>query len=295
MSEKILKVALVGGTHGNELTGVRLVEQIQRSKDVPKHSFELKTLLANNLAIKADRRYLEKDLNRCFTQEQLNSPQDESLENKRAKEIRAFLGARNSTQAQDLIIDVHNTTANMQACMIFGALDEFMKAFLAHLVNKTPEVHLYYMPEIDRDNSPYLPSLAKRDLCVEMGPQAHGTLRGDLYELTQDLVKSAFQFINEWNTDQIDHTPQKVTVFEHLYNIDYPRNESGEITAYIHPDLQFKDYQEITKGSPLFRTFEGEDIFWEKEESVWPVFINEHAYYEKGLAMSLTIKKEMLF
>ena len=44
----------------------------------------------------------------------------------------------------------------------------------------------------------------------------------------------------------------------------------------------------------LFRTFDGKDILYEGEadgrESVWPIFINEPAYYEKDIAMSLTVK-----
>lgn len=61
----------------------------------------------------------------------------------------------------------------------------------------------------------------------------------------------------------------------------------------IHPHLQGRDYQELKKGDPLFVTFQGETIFYEDEETVWPVFINEAAYYEKGIAMCLT-KKEIV-
>ncbi len=74
------KIVICGGTHGNELTGVYLAK---------KHGW----LLANQAAVAASRRYIDKDLNRCFALSNLNS-NDNALESTRAREINALLGKK---------------------------------------------------------------------------------------------------------------------------------------------------------------------------------------------------------
>jgi aspartoacylase len=61
----------------------------------------------------------------------------------------------------------------------------------------------------------------------------------------------------------------------------------------IHPQLQGRDYEELKPGDPLFLTFDGKTIYYEEESSVYPVFINEAAYYEKGIAMCFTRKEQV--
>ncbi|HIO95788.1 MAG TPA: aspartoacylase, partial [Campylobacterales bacterium] len=63
----IKKVAITGGTHGNELTGVYLVKKWQKSPTrIKRSSFETITQLMNQQAIKEVRRYIDHDLNRSF-------------------------------------------------------------------------------------------------------------------------------------------------------------------------------------------------------------------------------------
>jgi aspartoacylase len=59
----------------------------------------------------------------------------------------------------------------------------------------------------------------------------------------------------------------------------------------VHPALQGKDYEPLQNGMPLFLGFDGTETFWQGE-TIYPAFINEAAYYEKGIAMSLTRKTE---
>lgn len=61
----------------------------------------------------------------------------------------------------------------------------------------------------------------------------------------------------------------------------------------IHPNLQFKDYEPLNPGQPMFLTFEGKTIAYEGKSIVYPVFINEAAYYEKGVAVCLTEKQQI--
>lgn len=47
-------------------------------------------------------------------------------EMRRAQELNAQLGPKGSEKAMDLLIDIHNTTANMGLCLIFYSSDLMM-------------------------------------------------------------------------------------------------------------------------------------------------------------------------
>ncbi len=60
------QVLIVGGTHGNERTGIQLIRPLQANpQELERSNFKAKTLLANNEAFTQNCRYLDQDLNRC--------------------------------------------------------------------------------------------------------------------------------------------------------------------------------------------------------------------------------------
>lgn len=60
---QINRVAIVGGTHGNEFTGAYLIQKFAQFPHlIRRPSFETVSLLANPNAFAARRRYLEKDI-----------------------------------------------------------------------------------------------------------------------------------------------------------------------------------------------------------------------------------------
>lgn len=84
-------------------------------------------------------------------------------------------------------------------------------------------------------------------------------------------------------------------MFTQHRDLGYPKPQGGgPIQAMIHQDIFGRDYSELKEGDKLFRTFDGKDILFERApgdpEVVYPIFINEPAYYEKDIAMSLTVK-----
>jgi aspartoacylase len=78
-----------------------------------------------------------------------------------------------------------------------------------------------------------------------------------------------------------------------LSSVDFPRDPSGKLQGMIHPQLQFQDYQPLHPGDPMFLTFTGEIISYDGNAIVYPIFINEAAYYEKGIAMTFTSKQQL--
>jgi N-acyl-aromatic-L-amino acid amidohydrolase len=47
---------------------------------------------------------------------------------------------------------------------------------------------------------------------------------------------------------------------------------------------QDHDFEPLRPGEPIFKLFSGEDVLYEGDSIVYPVFINEAAYYEKHVA-----------
>ncbi|HEV7367536.1 succinylglutamate desuccinylase/aspartoacylase domain-containing protein, partial [Arenibaculum sp.] len=62
----IRSVTVVGGVHGDELTGIHLVERLRSRPARPGGRLDIRTLIANPEAIAARRRYVDADLNRRF-------------------------------------------------------------------------------------------------------------------------------------------------------------------------------------------------------------------------------------
>ena len=141
-----------------------------------------------------------------------------------------------------------------------------------------------------------LRTVGKYRLGIEVGPIAHGTLHAELFHKTETLIYHVLDYVERHN--HLTHsktsletafaTPTNLDIYHYLGTIDYPKNEKGEITAMIHPHRQFQDYQAVKPGDPMFLTFQGDTINYDGKTTVYPIFINEAAYYEKGIAMSLT-------
>ena len=63
----LARVAVCGGTHGNEMSGVYVVREMQRQKVEKVGSASVTTVISNPRAVEVCRRYTDTDLNRCFT------------------------------------------------------------------------------------------------------------------------------------------------------------------------------------------------------------------------------------
>lgn len=287
---KIKRVAIIGGTHGNELTGIYLVNKFDREPDLMARStFETIALLANPKACKIGKRYIDIDLNRCFLRQDLENANLSSYEAQRAKEIYHIFSFQN-TNSSDLIIDLHTTTANMGLTFIFESHHPFNLQLAAHLTSVYPNFKVLASGTQNQDSS-MLRSISKLGCTLEVGAVAQGVLDASLFQQTKALVGTILDWVEAYNQGTIPPLKNPLTIYQKIQTIDYPRNERREIQAMIHPQLQFRDYEPLNPGDPMFLTFDGESVLYEGKSTVYPVFINEAAYYEKGIAMYFTQKQ----
>ncbi len=290
---QINRVAIVGGTHGNEFTGAYLIEKFAQFPDlITRRSFETITLLANPNAFAAGRRYVEKDLNRCFLQQDLQDPTLNSYEELQAKSIQDTLGSNRNKQA-DFILDLHSSTANMGLTIILVNSHPLNLRLAAYLSQISPLVRIYRCSFKSIAENPFVNSLCELGFAIEVGPIAQGILKATLFQQTEELVYAVLDYLEQFNQGKIASTNETLILYDHLSVVDYPKQQDGKIFAMIHPELQDKDYQALNPGEPMFITFDDKTIVYEGQSTVWPIFINEAAYYEKGIAMCFTQKQQI--
>jgi hypothetical protein len=321
----IRNVAIVGGTHGNELHGVQMIRHymVTPSK-VKRSSFETQLLIGNPAAVAnkgtgAGTRYVDEDLNRCFLASALyRDRSDDSLtvEEKRAREVDELLGPKHSCSPKtDFIFDLHNTTSNTGTLLCFHPDDKFALALAAHLLSQDPSIVMCQWPPGDRG---LLPTVARAGMTVEVGAVSHSTVNSRLLLQTMTLVERGLDFIEMWNqramstvsenadpsSSSLNLDPPCLPLFKGVGKLDYPRDQDGNLIGFIHPELQ--GVQELTAaavlrvGAPLFLMIDGstqtftqdlkglDAIDWNKE--VYLLFVNEAAYYEQACACALAQK-----
>lgn len=286
MSDRLVKkVAIVGGTHGNELTGIYLIKKFQKLPElVQRSNFETLTILGNPKAITANKRFIDVDLNRCFRGQDLADINLIEYEQIRAKEIAQQL----KEEKVDLLLDLHTTTANMGITLILNNTHPFLLALVAYLSKINPAIKILQYSQVYPDTS-YLRNLCELGLAIEVGPVSQGVLSANLFKQTEIIISLILDYLEIYNKREIEIKNLFCTVYKQIAIIDYPRSNEGEIQGMIAPGVN--DYQALSPGEPLFLSFNDQEIIYEGDQVVYPVFVGEAAYLEKGIAMFLTTKK----
>ena len=101
----ISSILIAGGTHGNELTGVEVInnwQTIESQVDIPK-DVEVSAIHVNKAAIEHRVRYLDEDFNRQFDPDRLatnaiKADAELNREQRLAKELNATYGPKSQPQ-----------------------------------------------------------------------------------------------------------------------------------------------------------------------------------------------------
>ncbi|XP_035492211.1 N-acyl-aromatic-L-amino acid amidohydrolase (carboxylate-forming) B isoform X1 [Scophthalmus maximus] len=287
--------AICGGTHGNELTGVYILREMQKHNVEKVGSVSITTVLSNPRAVDACRRYTDRDLNRCFTDDLLSSPITESTpyELRRAQELNAHLGPKGSEEAVDLLCDMHNTTSNMGLCIIFNSADWLILHICKYLQSKITSMPVRALQmDLPLSEAFSVDSLGKHGFSFEIGPQPHGVLRADVFNTMKEAVDLTIEWLQQFNSGRTFEGGE-VEAYTRWKTVHYPRDPTtDEITAAIHPQLQDNDFKLLQPGDPIFLSLSGETVKHEGD-ALYPVFVNECAYYEQKIAYHLTQKSTL--
>ncbi|CAI9588034.1 unnamed protein product [Staurois parvus] len=136
----IRRVAIFGGTHGNELTGVFLVKHwLKHAGEIARSGMEVRPFITNPNAVEKCVRYVDTDLNRVFDNQGLGLQNKVKIpyEITRAQEINSIFGPKGSKDAYDVILDLHNTTSKMGATLILEDSNDDFTIQMFHYIQKS--------------------------------------------------------------------------------------------------------------------------------------------------------------
>jgi succinylglutamate desuccinylase len=260
-------IAIVGGTHGNEYTGVWVIKSLQqKSSNVQQRypNLNVSTLIGNPDAYHANRRFIDTDLNREFSYDKLCEVQDEALdesssimlpvEAKRARELNDMLGSKcqdgtdvdgSSTTILDVAIDLHSTTSNMGTTLIINEGDVLMAQGAAYVAQKCVNVHCLMHAIPDKGKRPNLSSTTKHGFTIEVGPVPQGLLRHDAVLKTECALFALLDFLQQYydHYDGVEQDPLSSPVVKSLQRMytnglvpafrTIPAQQHGEMSGKI--------------------------------------------------------------
>ena len=288
---KIAHVTLVGGTHGNEFTGIHLVNQWrEQPQRVARSSFDTALLIANPQAHSANKRYIDEDLNRQFSEQAINSDDPDTIEQLRGYWINQTIGPKGNAKT-DFIIDLHNTTSNMGPSLILLQSDTFNCQLGGYVKANMPDAVIVFEDQIPLSEQPFLCSIAEQGVIVEIGPQPQSVLRQDIIDWMETMTQHILNFVEHWNQGTVPPLPQEYDAYEYTESLKLPLGQDGQPIGVVHPHIEANDFMPLQPGEPLFQLYSGDVVYYQGDETVYPHFINEAAYYDNHLAMSFAKKR----
>ena len=300
MSAEMGVVLVVAGTHGNEINAPWLVEAWRGNPGlIDCAGLVVDSVLGNPVAHAECRRYLQRDLNRSFAPDLLDDPSHQELEVERARELIRIHGAGSGRQAL-VAIDLHSTTTAMgNSLVLYGR----RPADLALAAGVQARLGLpIYLHEGDPAQRGFLVERWPCGYAVEVGPVPQGVLSAQIVRQTRLALEETLAVLARARAGTL-MLPPHVVVHRHLGSLDLPRGADGSTDASIHSLRQGRDWQVVQPGDPLFERADGSSIAYGPtdppggsadggrpggSDPVQAVFINEAAYVEKGIALTLT-------
>lgn len=275
------KVIIFGGTHGNEWTGVYAVTKYAEALKSEFNNLDIHIIHANPEAFRLNKRFKDEDLNRAF--QFLHENRKDSYEHQRAKELKALID-----KEPCFVLDLHTTTSNMGNTVILSH-DKPLNFFIASkLVANLKDTRVILSPDPNRK---YLSSQSEFGMMIEVGPVANSVINPKALEGTLSIMKEVLRTLSTLSS----LTSGSVEIYEEIEDVFYPQNEPGELTCYIHQSFQGSDFVAVEGEYIPFQAFTGEEIKMKTTETLYPIFINEAAYYPTKLAYTLCRKRELKF
>ena len=153
-----------------------------------------------------------------------------------------------------------------------------------------PEAVIVFEDQVSLDEHYFLASIANQGVIVEIGPQPQSVIRQDVLDHMENMTQHILDFVVLFNEQKVEDLPESYTAYRYIESLKLPEDEAGERIGMVHKNVQDQDFIPIVKGDPIFTLFDGGEICYEGDYEAYPHFINEAAYYDNNLAMSLAKK-----
>lgn len=213
-------LAIFCGVHGNEKAGVFAVEKALKDIEIKKGAVYF--VFANPKAIEQNKRFIEKNLNRCFLDEQKGN----SHEEKRAVELMKIL------DHSDALLDIH--ASNNPETTPFAITDNGLDV----VKNMDFKIVATGFDNIEPGaTDAYMKNRNKIGICLECG------YSGKSDENTDLAYNSIIQFLEYF--DIIDKILPKSNIKQKVLHVDKVQKVTSENFKLTK---RFADFQTIEKG-----------------------------------------------
>lgn len=238
------RVAVVGGIHGDEPAGERIVEQLVAELSVDDGTAQL--IVANEPALAAGERYTETDLNRTFPGDE----ESETYETALAARLTAVL------DGADAILALHTSHSAPPPFAIYSHLTESIR-------KSVTAMPVEYVVDASELRGTTLDSTLANTVSLETGRQGSeeavefGTLAARDFLRAHGVLRDREPSFTETTTVSVDEEVPK-----------------GEGT----PEVYYRNFEEIPAGEVFAR----DDVYTHRvtTEGRVPVLASEHGYEE---------------
>ena len=284
-----VNLLIVGGTHGNEVNACWLLDEWRMNSSlINSYDFMVYPIIGNPAARKANCRYIDRDLNRSFRPDLLSNHAEIDTELSRARELLDLFGPQGRNPC-GVAIDMHSTTASMgNSLVVYGRRPSDLA--LASLVQGALGLPIY-LHESDPSQSGFLVERWPCGLVIEVGPVSQLSLDARIVFQTKIALQTCIDSLADVKKGKGLY-PKSLILHRHLFSLDYPRYIDNKSSLLLSPTIQGCDWSQQSSDTSFFVDAFGESTQDKSGITAVPVFINEVAYAEKHIALSLT-KREV--
>lgn len=238
-----MKIILNIATHGDELIGHKVAEEIKKKKVTPGNRIFVN--VANPRALKIRTRFIDQDLNRSFPGNEKGN-----YEQRLAAKLFPKIGSA------DLVLDIHSTTSDLKDALIVTKIDKETKEYIK-VINPKYLLHM----KVTKDNA--LISNAKVGIGFEYG----GDNDKKVLEKTINDIEKLLVYLKVLEGSNKNQIKKEVKYFEINRVVSKPKG----FTLLKN----IKNYKIIKKGEIFAKN--GEKTLKAKKD-FYPILFGEKKY-----------------
>ena len=267
---------VTAGVHGNEPSGIiavkRILAELEKTKPSMRGTFL--ALSGNQKALQKGKRYIDEDLNRTWTQNNLEKEEPSSQEQKEMKEIIEILKEFSSEKYPDrYFIDCHTTSSDSLpyiSVQEVGKNDAFAHNFPVYIVRGFSDI-------VDGSIDKYFSRQKITGFTFEAGQHTAQSSQAN----HEAIIWLALQKACVLKLKDVSCYPECVEIFDRkfkegqkTFEIIYRHGIEDDTEFKMEPD--FENFEKITEGQ-LLAMQDGEEI-----RSKWNAHIFMPLYQSQG-------------
>ncbi|MFO7832671.1 MAG: succinylglutamate desuccinylase/aspartoacylase family protein [Halohasta sp.] len=243
------RVAIIGGLHGDEPAGERIVRRLAEALPAPAEAAGeglVRLIIANEPALEAGVRYTDTDLNRAFPGDSDSDEYERALAPRIVEAVDGF----------DAVFAIHTSHSVPPPFAIYSELTDSVRRSLTGMP-------VDYVLDAGGLRGTTLDSVVPHTVSVEVGRQGSEEAVAFGLEATRAFLRAHGALVDEPPT----YSP--VTIVEGLEEV--PKG-GGE------PHVNYANFEEIPEGE----VFASDDVYTHRvdEPGIVPVLASEHGYEE---------------